>query len=103
MDFTHQSLSRRPVDARIGDRNAVAQCLARIERLAAPLQIGFDHHAGDRRVPLEHLVHAVGEYQRLADRSLASLVECTPLLEPEPGRRRNAGAARAVRLNVDKG
>lgn len=44
-----------------------------------------------------------GEYQRLADRSLASLVECTPLSEPEPGRRRNAGAARAVRLNVDKG
>lgn len=44
-----------------------------------------------------------GEYQRLADRSLASLVECTPLLEREPGRRRNAGAARAVRLNVDKG
>lgn len=39
-----------------------------------------------------------GEYQRLADRSLAALVECEPLTAPEPGRRRNAGEARAVRI-----
>jgi phenylacetic acid degradation protein len=43
-----------------------------------------------------------GEYQRLADRSLAALVECDPLSEPEPDRRRNAGEARAVRLSARK-
>ncbi|GIL01339.1 MAG: phenylacetic acid degradation protein PaaY [Alphaproteobacteria bacterium] len=41
-----------------------------------------------------------GEYQRLADRCLAGLVECEPLAEPEPDRRRNAGEARAVRLST---
>ena len=41
-----------------------------------------------------------GEYQRLADRSLADLRECEPLREPEPNRRRNAGDARAVRLST---
>ena len=40
-----------------------------------------------------------GEYQRLADRSLAALVECQPLTAPEADRPRNAGAARAVRLS----
>jgi phenylacetic acid degradation protein len=40
-----------------------------------------------------------GEYQRLAARSLAGLVACEPLREPEPDRRRNAGNARAVRLS----
>lgn len=40
-----------------------------------------------------------GEYQRLADRSLADLIECEPLTAPEPERRRNAGQARAVRLS----
>lgn len=44
-----------------------------------------------------------GEYQRLADRSLAALVECAPLAAAEPERRRNAGNARAVRLNATKG
>lgn len=39
-----------------------------------------------------------GEYQRLADRSRAGLVECQPLSEAGPDRRRNAGQARAVRL-----
>jgi phenylacetic acid degradation protein len=42
-----------------------------------------------------------GEYQRLADRSLADLVECKPLSAPEPNRRRNAGKARAVRLSAN--
>ena len=41
-----------------------------------------------------------GEYQRLADRSLAALVECAPLSEPEPDRRRNSGQARPVRLTT---
>lgn len=40
-----------------------------------------------------------GEYQRLADRSLAGLVACAPLAEAGPDRRRNAGQARAVRLS----
>lgn len=44
-----------------------------------------------------------GEYKRLADRSLAALVECAPLTEAEPGRRRNAGKARAVRLASNAG
>ncbi|GAA2820779.1 phenylacetic acid degradation protein [Aminobacter aminovorans] len=41
-----------------------------------------------------------GEYQRLADRSLADLVECEPLPVAEPDRKRNAGKARAVRLST---
>lgn len=41
-----------------------------------------------------------GEYQRLADRSLAALVECDPLSEVEPNRPRNTGDARAVRLKT---
>ncbi|MRX37306.1 phenylacetic acid degradation protein PaaY [Aminobacter sp. MDW-2] len=41
-----------------------------------------------------------GEYQRLADRSLADLVECEPLRVAEPGRKRNTGKARAVRLST---
>ncbi|MDH4984671.1 DapH/DapD/GlmU-related protein [Aminobacter anthyllidis] len=41
-----------------------------------------------------------GEYQRLADRSLADLVECEPLRAAEPERKRNAGQARAVRLST---
>lgn len=43
-----------------------------------------------------------GEYQKLADRSLAALVECEPLTEPEPHRRRNSGAAHAVRLHQNR-
>ncbi|PZQ46430.1 MAG: phenylacetic acid degradation protein PaaY [Rhodovulum sulfidophilum] len=39
-----------------------------------------------------------GEYQRLARRSLAGLVPCAPLPEPEPDRKRNEGNARPVRL-----
>jgi phenylacetic acid degradation protein len=40
-----------------------------------------------------------GEYQRLADRSLAGLVACAPLTEAGPDRKRNTGQARAVRLS----
>ena len=43
-----------------------------------------------------------GEYQRLADRSIAGLRECEPLTATEPGRRRNAGQATAVRLRLDQ-
>ena len=39
-----------------------------------------------------------GEYQRLAKRALAALVECEPLAAPEPGRQRNEGGARPVRI-----
>lgn len=42
-----------------------------------------------------------GEYQRLADRARAAMVECQPLAEVEPGRRRNSGQARAVRLRTN--
>lgn len=42
-----------------------------------------------------------GEYQHLADRSIVDLVECEPLTEPEPDRKRNAGQARAVRLSAN--
>lgn len=41
-----------------------------------------------------------GEYQRLADRSLASLIECEPLTEVEPDRPRNTGKTRPVRLGA---
>lgn len=41
-----------------------------------------------------------GEYQRLADRSRTSMIECEPLRAPQPDRRRNAGQARAVRLST---
>ncbi|WP_414472412.1 gamma carbonic anhydrase family protein [Microvirga sp. M2] len=44
-----------------------------------------------------------GEYQRLADRSLAFLVECAPLAEPEPNRQRISGTARPVRLSDSAG
>lgn len=44
-----------------------------------------------------------GEYQRLAQRSRAALVACAPLPAPEPGRRRNEGNARPVRLGQGKG
>jgi len=43
-----------------------------------------------------------GEYQRLADRSLASLVECAPLSEPEPDRQRISGTTRPVSLSSPK-
>lgn len=39
-----------------------------------------------------------GEYQRLARRCFAGLIETSPLAETEPGRPRNAGQARSVRL-----
>ncbi|WP_010138698.1 phenylacetic acid degradation protein PaaY [Oceanicola sp. S124] len=40
-----------------------------------------------------------GEYERLARRSRAGLVECEPLRQAEKNRPRNAGNARAVRLS----
>lgn len=44
-----------------------------------------------------------GEYQRLADRSLAELEECAPLAAPEPERKRNPATAKAVRLKNSGG
>jgi len=41
-----------------------------------------------------------GEYQRLARQSVADFVECEPLTEVEPDRRRTSGNARAVRLRL---
>ncbi len=56
-----------------------------------------------REMPAEAIVwknDGEGEYQRLSRLSLAEFVECEPLTEPEPGRRRVPSAARAVRLNL---
>lgn len=44
-----------------------------------------------------------GEYQKLADRSLADLRECEPLAAPEPERKRNLATAQAVRLKTSGG
>ncbi len=41
-----------------------------------------------------------GEYERLARQSLADFVECEPLAEAEPDRRRVSGEAQAVRLKL---
>lgn len=41
-----------------------------------------------------------GEYQRLARECMAEFVECEPLTEPEPERRRVSGTAQAVRLKL---
>lgn len=41
-----------------------------------------------------------GEYQRLARQSLTEFERCEPLSAPEAGRRRIAGNARPVRLNL---
>lgn len=66
-------------------RSLVAGNPARVVRSFAEDQIGW-RNDGD------------GEYQRLARRSLAALVECEPLTAPEPDRLRNAGGARPVRI-----
>jgi phenylacetic acid degradation protein len=73
-------------DTVTGDRQLVAGNPAKPVRALAEESIRWRNN-GD------------GEYQRLADRSLAALVECEPLSHPEPERRRNAGQARAVRLS----
>lgn len=64
--------------------------------------------AGNPARPVKELPEAAirwrndgdGEYQRLADRSLAGLVPREPLAEPEPDRRRNTGSATPVRLST---
>ena len=72
-------------DAQFEPGSLIAGNPARFIRALDPAAIGWRNN-GD------------GEYQRLADRSRAAPVECTPLSHPEDGRRRNAGQARAVRL-----
>jgi len=56
-----------------------------------------------RQMPAESIIwknDGDGEYQRLARQSVADFVECAPLAEVEPGRRRVSGEARAVRLKL---
>lgn len=50
----------------------------------------------------EAIVWKNDAYQRLADRSLAALIQCEPLRAPEPDRRRHSGPERAVRLTRAK-
>ncbi|MCI5074455.1 phenylacetic acid degradation protein PaaY [Oricola sp.] len=76
-------------DAIMPERHLVVGNPARAVKELAESQIGWRNN-GD------------GEYQRLADRSLADLVECEPMAEAEPGRKRNAGQARAVRLSANR-
>ena len=48
VDFTHQGLGRRPVDATIGDTDAVAEFIFGLgERLAAGPEVTLDHGAHD--------------------------------------------------------
>lgn len=81
------ALSLVKSDARVPPRSLVAGNPARVVKALEPNAITW-RNDGE------------GEYQRLADRSRAGLVECRPLTEPEPGRRRNAGQARSVRLSA---
>ncbi len=80
------ALSLVKSDMAAPERSLVAGNPAKIVRSIAPEQVGW-RNDGD------------GEYQRLAQRALAALVECEPLGAPEPDRQRNAGAARPVRIN----
>lgn len=54
-----------------------------------------------RTMPTDNIIwknDGEGEYQRLARQSLFDFIECEPLPEPEPDRRRMSSVARAVRL-----
>ena len=80
------ALSLVKSDMRAPPRSLVAGNPARVVREIEAAKVGW-RMDGD------------GEYVRLARRSLADLVECTPLTAPEPDRRRVAAGAHAVRLN----
>lgn len=69
----------------VAPRSLVAGNPARLIRQLAADQIGW-RNDGE------------GEYQRLAQRCLTGLSVCEPLAEIEPGRGRNTGDARPVRL-----
>ena len=89
----------------IGEESLVAaMSLVKNDLVASPRSLVAGNPAKVvRQLPQEAIVwrnDGEGEYQRLADRSLAGMVECEPLRAPEPDRRRNAGQARAVRLST---
>lgn len=81
------ALSLVKSDMRAPARSLIAGNPARIVRELPPEAIKWKND-GD------------GEYQRLARQSLTDFVECEPLAEAEPDRRRVSGDARAVRLNL---
>ena len=80
------ALSLVKSDMRAPPRSLIAGNPARVVREIEAAKIGWR-------------MEEDGEYVRLARRSLAGLVECTPLSAPEPERRRVAAGARAVRLS----
>lgn len=79
------ALSLVKSDMAAPERSLVAGNPAKVVRRFNEEQVGWRNN-GD------------GEYQRLAKRALAALVECAPLAAPEPGRQRNEGGARPVRI-----
>lgn len=81
------ALSLVKSDMRAPARSLIAGNPARIVRELPPEAIKWKND-GD------------GEYQRLARQSLTDFVECEPLAEAEPDRRRVSGDARAVRLKL---
>lgn len=72
-------------DMQVPPRSLVAGNPARVLRELAAEQIAWRQDGN-------------GDYQLLADRSLAALVETAPLTEAPENRPRNRGSARAVRL-----
>lgn len=69
----------------IAARHLLAGNPARVIRALDPAEIGWKNDDD-------------GEYQRLAQAALETLVECAPLPACEPDRKRQAGQARPVRL-----
>jgi len=59
-------LGCRPVDAGVGDRNAVAKLRTFGEGRVASFEVGFDHCADDGAVAFDDLVDDVAEHQGLA-------------------------------------
>lgn len=89
--------------AEIGDESLVAALsLVKSDMRAPPRSLIAGNPATVVKTIAEGMIRwrndGDGEYQRLADRSLASLIECAPLAAIEHDRRRMNGETRPVRL-----